>query len=571
MNDLNAIPENEKRVKVSFATALYFNSAFIALCIACVAAILYLPFLGAAHLFDWDEINFAECAREMILTKNFTQPQINFQPFYEKPPLFIWFQVLSMKVFGMNEYAARFPDALCGVTTLVTIFFVGKKITNNIRFGILWAICFGASLLPHLYFKSGIIDPWFNFFIFLALTYLAKTFNGLKFWKTFGVIFLASIFAGLALLTKGPVALLMIGLTYSITYFILNFNKNFLRLLSNYFKIFIPFCFLSIGVASLWFGDDLLNHSGKFTANFIQYNLRLAQTQDAGHGGFIGYHFVVLLLGCFPAVAFALPEFISPNREIVFVTEKNFSLLIRVLFFSTLIVFSLVQSKIVHYSSLCYFPLTYLAAVHLNRVLNKQRDKHLLSKLEKILPAVILLFVGAVWCAAIIILPLVGQHTETIKPLFSKNAFALANLNAQVEWNNWELGFGIEFGAMFILGVTLYLNQKFRFGLVLIFLASLFLAQTIVYHFVPKIEKYSQGAAVEFYQTHKNLNCVIETTNFKSYAQYFYAEKKPVNYINYNISLLDSLFVSKLDHPRDSSFQKIGQKNGFVFYSKRSH
>ncbi len=547
------------------------SSKIIALIIAIVAAILFLPFLSSAHLFDWDEINFAECAREMILTKNYTQPQINFQPFYEKPPLFIWFQVLSMKVFGVNEYAARFPDALCGVLTLVTVFFVGKKVTNNSRFGILWATCFGASLLPHLYFKSGIIDPWFNFFIFMSLTYLSKTFDVLNFWKNIGVVFLAAIFGGLALLTKGPVALLMIGLTYSITYLILNFNKNFLKLVLNYLKIFVPFCLLAIVIASLWFGDDLLNHYGKFTENFIQYNLRLAQTQDAGHGGFMGYHVVVLLLGCFPAVAFALPELFSPNRESIFISEKHFTLLMRVLFFATLIVFSLVQSKIVHYSSLCYFPLTYLAAVHLEHILIMQRDKRVLSRLKKILPAVILCLVGAIWCAVIIILPLVGQHPEIIKPLFNKDAFALANLNAQVEWSNWELGFGIEFGVMFILGVVLYLNQKIRLGLVIIFFASLFLAQTIIYQFVPKIEKYSQGAAIEFYGAHKNLNSVIETTNFKSYAQYFYTEKKPVNYINYNISTLDSLFVSKLDRPRDSSFQKIGQKNGFVFYKKRSH
>src|ERR1041384_8095201 len=57
---------------------------------------LFLPFLGSVHLFDWDEINFAECAREMIVTDNYSQVQINFQPFWEKPPLFIWMQVLSM-------------------------------------------------------------------------------------------------------------------------------------------------------------------------------------------------------------------------------------------------------------------------------------------------------------------------------------------------------------------------------------------------------------------------------------------------------------------------------------------
>lgn len=547
----------------------------IATLIACIAAALYLPFLGSAHLFDWDEINFAECAREMILTKNYSQPQINFVPFYEKPPLFIWFQVLSMKVFGVNEYAARFPDAVCGIITLVTVFFVGKRITNSKRFGILWSICFGASLLPHLYFKSGIIDPWFNLFIFLSLTFLSKTFINSSSWKNVINVLIASIFGGLALLTKGPVAFLMIGLTYSISYLILNFKKGFSYLVLNYIRIFLPYLVLATAIACTWFGDDLINHSGKFTTNFINYNLRLAETQDAGHGGFIGYHVVVLLLGCFPAVAFALPELIKVknDKDGVSLITFNFSLLMRVLFYVTLIVFSLVQSKIVHYSSLCYFPLTYLAAVHLEKFLSKdamlggsdiQAAKHGVSTLA----VIILLFVGAIWCALIIILPIAGQHIDSLKPLFSKDAFALANLNAKVTWDNWEMGFGIEFGIMLILGVLLYWNNKLRFGISLIFLASLFLVQSIIYHFVPKVEQYSQGAAIEFYEQHRNLNAIMHTANFKSYAQFFYSGKKPVNYINYNLETVDSFFISKLDYQGDSSLVKIGQKNGFVFYVK---
>ena len=43
------------------------------------------------------------------------------------------------------------------------------------RFGFLWAISYLGSLLPHLYFKSAIIDPVFNFFIFLSIYFLFQT------------------------------------------------------------------------------------------------------------------------------------------------------------------------------------------------------------------------------------------------------------------------------------------------------------------------------------------------------------------------------------------------------------
>ena len=108
-------------------TSMNFRYAIIVL----IACLLFFPFLGHVHLFDWDEINFAECAREMIVSKDYLRAQIDFMPFWEKPPLFIWLQVAAMKIFGIGAYAARFPNALTGVITLVTIFYIGKRVANE--------------------------------------------------------------------------------------------------------------------------------------------------------------------------------------------------------------------------------------------------------------------------------------------------------------------------------------------------------------------------------------------------------------------------------------------------------
>ena len=143
----------------------YLSDRLIQVLIVIIAILLYIPFLGHVNLFDWDEINFAEAAREMIVTKNYLTVQIDFQPFWEKPPLFIWMQVLSMKAFGINEFAARFPNAVCGVITLLVLFHIGRKLRNN-YFGLTWALVYTCSILPFFYFKSGIIDPWFNLFVF---------------------------------------------------------------------------------------------------------------------------------------------------------------------------------------------------------------------------------------------------------------------------------------------------------------------------------------------------------------------------------------------------------------------
>ena len=121
--------------------------------IAALAAVLFIPFLGTVHLFDWDEINFAESAREMIATGNYFSVQINYTRFTEKPPLFFWLQVLSMKAFGINDFAARFPNAVCGIVTLVVLFRIGKRVFNE-NFARIWVMIYLGTLVTFLYFKS---------------------------------------------------------------------------------------------------------------------------------------------------------------------------------------------------------------------------------------------------------------------------------------------------------------------------------------------------------------------------------------------------------------------------------
>lgn len=104
----------------------------------------------------------------MIMTGDWMRPQIDFEPFWEKPPLFFWMQGLGMQLFGVNELAARLPNAICGLATILTVYHIGSRLHDRLL-GWIWALAWLGSILPHLYFKSGIIDPWFNFFTFVGL------------------------------------------------------------------------------------------------------------------------------------------------------------------------------------------------------------------------------------------------------------------------------------------------------------------------------------------------------------------------------------------------------------------
>lgn len=181
--------------------------------IGLLITLFYWVGTGTVQLFDWDEINFAEISREMIISGNYWQPTIDFVPFHEKPPLFSWLQSLSFQLFGVGEMAARLPNVLCGGLTLACLLYVGRRWHSN-RFGVWWALFMGFSILPQLYFRSGIIDPWFNLFIFLSLiTLISNWADELPGWKR---LLSSGLLLGLAILTKGPVAGLIAALVLAI-------------------------------------------------------------------------------------------------------------------------------------------------------------------------------------------------------------------------------------------------------------------------------------------------------------------------------------------------------------------
>ena len=262
--------------------------------IVIAASLLFFPFLGQVHLFDWDEINFAECAREMIVSNDYLRMQIDYQPFWEKPPLFIWMQAVSMHLFGINEYAARFPNAVTGIVTLVCLFYAGRRIINE-KMATWWVLLYAATWLPHFYFKSGIIDPAFNLFIFLAFFQVYLVRHGER--QALHAI-LAGLFLGLAVLTKGPVAILVALLAFGVYVLV---NRGIWGYSIGHILLVV---LATLVTTSIWFGIEIAAHGWWFVNEFITYQVRLFRTEDAGHGGPFFYHFIILLLGCFPASAF---------------------------------------------------------------------------------------------------------------------------------------------------------------------------------------------------------------------------------------------------------------------------
>ena len=75
------------------------------------ASTLFLPGLGASTLWDIDEGNNAECAREMFDADNWIVPTFNYKLRTDKPAMLYWLQMLAYRQFGVNEFGAR-TDAI---------------------------------------------------------------------------------------------------------------------------------------------------------------------------------------------------------------------------------------------------------------------------------------------------------------------------------------------------------------------------------------------------------------------------------------------------------------------------
>lgn len=526
-----------------------------------LALLLFVPFLGAVHLFDWDEINFAECAREMIVTKNYLQMQIDYKPFFEKPPLFIWMQVLSMKIFGVNEFAARFPNAFAGMLTFLVLYRIGSKLISQ-QFATIWTLLYASTWLSHFYFKSGIIDPVFNLFIFLAVyqVFLLKMEESK--WRH---VLWAGLFLGLAVLTKGPVALLVSGLCL-VVYLLLNRGLNGYSLLQ-----LLVIALIALAVTASWFGIEWLRNGPAFIVEFLKYQAGLFSQNIADHEEPWYYHPVVLLIGCFPSSAFIFRYRLGKSAVDRTEPGNAFAQWMWILFWVVLILFSIVKTKIVHYSSLCYYPLTFLAARQLILLLQSGEMKRRVKT--------IFLFVGSVWGILLIGIPLLGRHKEQLIPLI-KDPFAVGNLQAAVTWQYWESIPGLLY-LLLIWLIAFRFSKDVRGSLLRLFVVQLLAIQFTLLHFVPKVEAYSQAAAIRFYERVAGKDVHIEVMGFHSYAYLFYARKAPVTDTRYysrdwllhgNVTK-PVFFVCKVTYApevrKQQDLQELFEENGFVFFRRK--
>src|SRR5260370_39451291 len=169
-----------------------------------VSAVLFLPGLGAPSLWDIDEGNNAECAQEMLNADNCMVPTCNFQLRTDRPAMLYWLQMAAYRQFGINEFAARLPSALASILAVLITYELGRRLYGRCTGALAGMILASAlAFCASAHFANP--DALLN--LFTLMTFVI-------FWRGYiregGSWFaLAGISTGLAMLTKGPVGLVL--------------------------------------------------------------------------------------------------------------------------------------------------------------------------------------------------------------------------------------------------------------------------------------------------------------------------------------------------------------------------
>ena len=188
---------------------------WITIMTAFVLLVTYMLFhnLGKGYLIQTDEAYHATNAYEMFRQGNliFNTYRYAVDYFNSKPPLCLDCMILSYKIFGVSAFAARFPSAMFGLITCITIivfFFREKSFYSAVLFPLFFGSC--SKLFTFHMYRAAEMDALFNLFFVLAMISLYEM-N-----KKHDYMYLYGLSLGLAFMCKGPHAALifLIGLLY---------------------------------------------------------------------------------------------------------------------------------------------------------------------------------------------------------------------------------------------------------------------------------------------------------------------------------------------------------------------
>jgi 4-amino-4-deoxy-L-arabinose transferase-like glycosyltransferase len=303
-----------------------------------------------------NEAFYAESAREMLERGNFLDIYYNYEPRFNKPPMTYWIVALSYLIFGINEFAVRFPIVLSAIGTNILTFLIAKELYGKkVALFSAAAVAFSFQLVINSRYASPEIPLAFFFTLTLYLFLV-----GYK-RRKWGFIFLSYIALGLTVLTKGfPYIIVIGGIVFLFLLIETRFSiKEFFReVLFLKLHIGIPVLF-AVGLS--WYVYMYLKFGQEFVDVTLQETIKRALGKKSQGFSSLFFYIPVILWGFLPySLTFYYSFFHSLKSKI-----REFSFIFS-WFIVMFVIFTIAKGKIPVYMIQGHIPMAIFVGYYLS-------------------------------------------------------------------------------------------------------------------------------------------------------------------------------------------------------------
>lgn len=243
--------------------------------------------LGDSSLWDSNEAFYADTPRVMVETGNYADPSFNYQPRFNKPPLSYWLVAGSYQIFGVSEWSERITMAVAAMGLLAAAFVLGRIVFGGDA--PFWAVLVLANMPRFLMHSRRIaVDIFLTLFMGLVLTFFALSEARPERRRLWLILMYAA--AGLGIMTKGPVAVVLPGIAF-LLYLLIE------RRLGHITKMMVPAGFAIVSAIVLpWYVVIYQRHGWQYIYSFI-VNENISRFTDDGWGPRRSFFYPTVLLG----------------------------------------------------------------------------------------------------------------------------------------------------------------------------------------------------------------------------------------------------------------------------------
>ena len=173
-------------------------------------------------------------------------------------------------------------------------------------------------------------------------------------------------------------------------------------------------------------------------------------------------------------------------------------------------------------------------------------------------------FFGFVFSSLLTLLPIIIDRKDDWLIPNLKDPFAAAQLSVDIPITGWEFLIGVFYFISIVFGVYFLFKLQVIKSVLVLSLSTALCLLIFARVMVPKIESFSQGPMIAFYENLKGKDVYVTPVNMKSYAQYFYSEVQPLG----EGSALSTYKKQLLLQHDAESFNDLPQKDKTIFNSQ---